>query len=184
MMVGIKVVSHNVRGLNGKIKQKHYLSHLHKQKPDILLMQESHIKSPSHHLLKDKMFLYQLHFYGSSKARGVAVLINNSMHYKEVSTLKGNDGRLAATKGLLNGTKVTIVSIYAPNEGQAAYLKEAFQKIVTFAEGILICAGDFNYIADLAVDRTYHRGLSRILQPHKYTGLQTLLDSFGFVDCW
>lgn len=125
-MFNIKVISYNVRGLNNKIKQKRFISQVHRLKPDILLLQESHIKTTSNKLLKDKMFPYQLHSRGSSKVRGVAILINNSLLYTELATLKDAEGRLAITKGILNGVKTTIASLYAPNEGQTAHLEEAF----------------------------------------------------------
>lgn len=117
-MSHLNVVSYNVCGLNNKIKQKRLISHIHRLKPDILLLQETHISSNSNHILNDKLFSYQFHSKGSSKARGTAILINRNLQFKETLTLKDTEGRFIATKGLLNGCKVTISSIYAPNVNQ------------------------------------------------------------------
>lgn len=117
MMADIKDISYNVRGLNDTIKSKRFLSLIHKLKTDILTIQEMHIKNTSNQVLKDNMLSYQLHSHGSSKARGTAILISRSVQFKELATLKDNEGRMVATKGILDGVPMTIVSLYAPNEG-------------------------------------------------------------------
>lgn len=45
-------------------------------------------------------------------------------------------------KGSLDGKLVTLVSLYAPNTGQIAFLEDAFKKISEFGEGTIVAAGD------------------------------------------
>lgn len=114
----------------------------------------------------------------------VAILIHKKMRYEEHDTLKDSEGRLVATKGNLNGRVVTLVSLYAPNEGQITFLNDSFRKLTSFAEGSLFCAGDFNYIVDLSMDRTYPGRQSYPSSAPIYTKLKSLLEDFNLVDCW
>lgn len=47
-----------------------------------------------------------------------------------------------------------------------------------------LCAGDFNYVVDLQMDRTYRRNVSHILTTHSYTVLRNLFKKYSFIDCW
>lgn len=115
---------------------------------------------------------------------GTAILLSKSLRYSEKASYRDSRGRYVITKGLLNTEKVTIVSIYAPNVGQIDFLEEAFQKVSTFGEGTVIIAGDFNYVADLQVDRKYRHGLNKLLGGQFYTSLHALFEKFCFTDCW
>lgn len=44
--------------------------------------------------------------------------------------------------------------------------------------------GDFNYVADLQLDRTYKKGMARLLTSHSYTALHDLFNKYGMIDCW
>lgn len=76
--------------------------------------------------------------------------------------------------------------IYAPNAGQIAFLRQTFMMLRMFAEGPMIVAGDFNYIANLAKVRTHYR--ANMNKNNFYTSLNTplhsLLEEFMFVDVW
>lgn len=48
----------------------------------------------------------------------------------------------------------------------------------------LICTGDFNYIADLSLDRTYKMGHATLLQTNTYTKLHALFEKFHLLHCW
>lgn len=183
-MASLKVLTYNVRGINDKIKRKRLISQMHKINPDILLLQETHLKSKTTHILNDKRFSYQIHSQGSSKARGTAILIHRRLRFEELDTWKDTQGRFIVTKGNLNGRLVTIASIYAPNEGQVAFIEDFLSKLMLFSGGSLICAGDFNYIVDLKADRTYSGSRPFSSQLHMYTKFKSLLDTFGLVDCW
>lgn len=127
-MSHIKVLSYNIRSLNNKIKQKCFISQIHKLNPDILLVQETHLRNNTNRILNDKRFNYQVHSQGSSEARGTAILINRTLQFKEIQVLKDKERRLISTKGILNGQKVTISSIYAPNDNQLQFLEDSFRK--------------------------------------------------------
>lgn len=79
---------------------------------------------------------------------------------------------------------VTIVSIYAPNDGHLRFLEDVLLQIQSFSDGLLLIAEDFNYVADLHLDMAYKKGMARILAPHTYTALHDLFEKHNLVDCW
>lgn len=89
-----------------------------------------------------------------------------------------------AVKGTLNGEKVTIASIYAPNVSQTIFLESVFQRLSVFQEGILILAGDCNYIVDLKLDRTYDPSAAAIVKNNSFTALHCLMAAYDLVDIW
>lgn len=148
------------------------------------MLQETHLRSNVNDVLNRRHFPFQIHEAGSSKARETAILLGKSLRYNEKASCKDKRVRYVMTKGFLNNELVTIVSIYSPNVGQIDFLEETFQKVSVFSEGLVILAGDFNYVGDLKFDRTYARGLNKIFDDHLYTALHNLIERYGFVDCW
>lgn len=117
-----KIFCLNVNGLNDNIKCKRLKMLLHTLKPEIALLQETHLKQNNNLILRDRSFLYQWHPSGSSKARGTAILISRTVQFQEVAVLRDKEGRYVAVRGILHGESVMIVSIYTPNTAQITFL--------------------------------------------------------------
>lgn len=60
-------------------------------------------------------------------------------------------------KRTLDSSPVILASIYAPNDGQIAFLRQTFIHLTTFAHGQLILAGDHNYVVDIGKDKSHFR---------------------------
>lgn len=184
MSPSFKLATLNVRGLNNNIKKKRLLSLTKRINVDILLLQETHLKKTAFPIVNKHHFPYQIHALSNGKARGTAILIGKNHRFEELASLKDKGGRYVITKGRLDTELVTIASIYAPNDGQLRFLEDVLLKIQDFSDGLLLIAGDFNYVADLHLDRTYKRGLAKILAPHTYTALHCLFEKHNLIDCW
>lgn len=180
----LKLTTLNVRGLGNAIKRKRLLSLATRLNMDILLLQETHLKKTNFPIINKHHYPYQIHAPGNGKARGTAILISKNHCFQELTSLKDREGRYVITKGFLNAELVTIASIYAPNDGQICFLEDVLLQIQHFSDGLLLIAGDFNYVADLHLDRTYKKGLGRILAPHTYTALHDLFEKHNLIDCW
>lgn len=180
----IKAFSLNVNGLRDNIKRKRLKTLLHKLRPEVVLLQETHLKQTSNVVLQDKVYLFQWHSYGTSKSRGTAILLHRSVQFQEDAVLKDTEGRYIAIRGTLNGEKVTIASIYAPNVAQVSFLNDVFQKLTEFGEGALIFGSDYNYISDLKYDRSYAPSDATIFQNSSFTALHNSLQTYGLVDSW
>lgn len=94
-------------------------------------------------------------------------------------------------KGLLEGQRFTIGSVYTPNFSQLPFLEDTFLALSQFQDGHIILGGDLNYILDEHLDRSsgdkfiYQstKGKPR-KQRIKYSGLQHLLAKHNLIDSW
>lgn len=78
----MKLLTLNVRGLQNKIKQKRGATHIKKLVPDIILLQETHVRNDTDLILDQKMYSFQFHAVGTSKARGVSLLFKKTSHFQ------------------------------------------------------------------------------------------------------
>lgn len=150
----IKTVSLNCRGWNNPIKAKRITSLTLKLRPSILLLQETHLKQTDGPILKSKCWSQQLLAPGSSKARGVAILIAKNCSFQVEALLVDPQGRFLFVKGLLADQKITVANVYVPNVGQLEFLLTILEKLEEFKEGDLILGGDFNLIVDISKDKS------------------------------
>lgn len=166
-----------------------------RERPDVVLLQETHVKSfdpASPYILKSRWFPHQYAAFGTSKARGVAILIAKDLQFTFSDSLVDLKGRYLFVNCVINEMPFTLASIYAPNTDQLPFLTDTFMKLHGFKSGEVLLGGDLNYISDLTSDkltvqsppsnkrRTAHRPM-RFTAPTK---LPELFQSFGLVDVW
>lgn len=185
-MANLSVLSVNIRGLNHVIKRKRFFPHLHTHKPDICMLQETHIKKKAEIYLRSRKYSQQWHAAGSSKARGVSLLLKRELNFQMHGVHTDPQGRFLFVKGTLDSSIIMFAVIYMPNDGQITFLRQTFMLLRAFAEGPTIVGGDFNYVVNLARDRTHYR-TNRNKQPpitSLNTPLYALLEEFMLVDIW
>lgn len=125
----MKILTVNVRGLNNKIKLRRVTTALIKQHPDILMLQETHLKQQQGLVCKSKYFGQQFHFPGSSKSRGTAILFSSKIRFQMQEVKKDDRGRFIFVKGLLEHKMCTLASIYAPNQDQVHFLQDTLREL-------------------------------------------------------
>src|SRR4029434_1282886 len=76
-------------------------SHIHQLKADIMFLQETHLKATDHQRLHRNWIVQQFHSKFHSKARGVAILIRNTVQFSPSSILEDPYGRYVIVSGLL-----------------------------------------------------------------------------------
>lgn len=152
-MAVLNLLSVNIRGLNHNIKRKRFLAQLHRSNPDICFIQETHLRKDADHFLKSRRYEQQFHSLGSLKARGVSILIKNTVNFKIQDVVRDLNGRFIFLKGLVDSRVMTFASLYAPNEGQISFLRQALLTLSSFSQGPVIVAEDLNYVVDLALDK-------------------------------
>lgn len=125
-MASYKVITLNCNGLNNPVKWRRLVANLHKECPDIVFLQETHIKSLTSRFLSSNRFLHQFHAPGLSKARGVVVLILKNLQFSVLSTYSDPEGRFIFINCMVNEVTYTLVSLYAPNANQLSFLDQTF----------------------------------------------------------
>ena len=112
--------------------------------------------------------------HGSSRSRGVAILLPKLSEYKIKNVIQNPGGRYIITEIECFRDIYTFVNIYAPTQDkekeQLLLLETLLEDIVKFEGKNLIYGGDFNIIFDPKLD--------------KKGGSQSIIESFDLCDIW
>lgn len=108
----------NCRELNNPVKRRRVSDALVRERPDITFLQETHLKSlnPSNpRVLRSKWFAHHFFAPGSTKARGVAILMSKTLPFVFLDSVIDPRGRYVFVKCTIANSPYTLASIYAPN---------------------------------------------------------------------
>uniref|UniRef100_A0A3P8TGQ6 exodeoxyribonuclease III n=1 Tax=Amphiprion percula TaxID=161767 RepID=A0A3P8TGQ6_AMPPE len=181
-MGSLKVISYNVKGLHSPIKRKKTLNQLRKINCQIAFLQEAHLSDIEHDKLKkswaDKVF-YSSH--QSGRRRGVSILIHRQVNFSSSLVHKDSEGRFILVNGSIDGTQVSLMNIYAPNEDIPGFISKIFTTILQHSTGILLLGGDFNCAMSQFTDR---QPPSKASTPRMSKMLKYLSIESGLVDVW
>lgn len=183
--MAVQIITQNVNRLNNSVKKKRMYAHLSKLSPDILMLQETHFKSKVDFIFNPKQFPLQLQASGTSKSRGVAILISSRVRFTLSIILADKNGKFLFANGCLEGREVTLATLYVPNENQLSCLEDVLLKIQNFSTGEIVLGGDLNLIVDTTMDKMH--GSSSGLMPTKSAQAFTLADlftKFNLLDIW
>lgn len=84
-------------------------------------------------------------------------MVNKNLNFIINKEIKDNEGRIACIEALINGSKIILCNIYAPNKGDPHFFHKV-NKILGEMEGQVILAGDFNEVMDALLDKSKFRG--------------------------
>lgn len=168
----------NIRGTKCPVKRKCILYYLKQHKVDIALLQETHLTDSEPDKLK-REWVGQVYYSSfTSRARGVAILINKHCPFQLQSQIKDKGGRFVIIQGFINTEPITIVNVYGPNHDDPKSYQEIFLKLMCPSSEIIM-AGDFNLVLDPSSDRSSSNSinLTQMLKAEmKDFGLCRLID--------
>uniref|UniRef100_A0A8C9PEU7 exodeoxyribonuclease III n=1 Tax=Spermophilus dauricus TaxID=99837 RepID=A0A8C9PEU7_SPEDA len=84
------------------------------------------------------------HAHGPRKQAGVAILISNKIDFKTKLIKRDKEGHYILLKGTIHQQDITIINIYAPNNGAATFIKQILLKFKNQIDHNTIIMGDFN----------------------------------------
>lgn len=125
-------LSVNVQGLNNPVKRRRVISQVVKSGADVVLLQETHVKDRQRHPLPHHKFPVFFSAAGSSKSRGVSILVAKYVPFDAQAVSFNPKGRYVMVKGAIENKKITFASIYAPNTGQVAFMELVLDKLSGF----------------------------------------------------
>lgn len=181
-MNSLNFITYNVKGLGNPIKRKKILSHLKKLQCSIAMLQETHLSEKEHLKLKrewvDQVFSSS---FENGRRRGVAILFNKSVYFSQTEMVRDKEGRYIIVKGAINGIKLTLLNLYAPNEDSPDFFKDIAGLLADVMEGLVLIGGDFNCIWNQYMDKLPAGGstISR-----KSSTLHAMASELGLVDVW
>lgn len=145
----IKIISLNARGLNIPERLSQLLHVMHRNKADIIFIQETHFRTDAIPKLQNHYYPTAFHATTpTSKSKGVSILLAKNCPFQLAGTLADEEGRYLFLKGSLLGRKITLANIYAPNSHQVTTFRTITTTLSVFQEGMLILGGDFNVPLD------------------------------------
>ena len=148
----MSLVSWNVRGLGHPVTRGKVFSHLKSLKPDIIFLQETHVKATQHKKLRANWIsqVYQSPF--TSKARGVAILFQKTVPFRFQSSTTDPNGRFIIVTGHINLFPVALVNIYELNTDDPAFFCKVFDLIPDDDSSHIVIGGNFNCYLDPYLD--------------------------------
>lgn len=158
-------------------------THLAKSLAEIIFLQETHVKDSSKHPAPHRKFPTFFSAPGSSKSRGVAILLAGHLQFQLKEVIRDPRGWYVIVKGLLESRLVTLASLYAPNSGQLEFLESTLEMLDSVKEGLLLVGGDLNSVMDLEWDKSCCPGKG-LRSLHSKTKVHDLLTRLHLVDVW
>lgn len=140
----LKVVSHNVHGPNSPSKRQKVLQHLHSQKVDVALLQETHFpKSYRPTFIHSKFPTFYLS-NTDDKTKGVGIIFSHKSKFSLKLEHKDPEGRYILVTEELDDQNYSFLSYYALNKGQLSFFQSMLKTLTPLLEAMIIIGGDSN----------------------------------------
>ncbi len=139
------VLSLNVRGIRDQIKRRSIFSYLKDQKANIYFLQETYSERADKNIWRKEWGGELFFSQGTTHSKGVCILINPFVQLKVDYSYTNDSGRIVLIAIILNGQKLSLYNIYAPNDqaNQLLFMQELNNCIIDKSElTSLIVGGD------------------------------------------
>lgn len=171
----------NVKGLGNPIKRKKIMTSLKRNNYDVVFLQESHMSSEESEKLCRGWVGHVFYSTGSSKSRGVITLISKHLQFKCLRQIKDNAGRVIIVQAEIQGQKIILANIYAPNVDDQTFFGDLESKLQAAGDHDIVLGGDFNLLMDPVLD---HSGAAVRRAPKASLTLKRVCKTLGLVDIW
>ena len=178
----VRIESLNARGLRDGTKKCDVFDKAKMRNTDIMFIQEIHWTMTDYTKIREDWNIVTIIAGNSSSARGTASLLNKTFEYKLHDTVIDINGRYVIIDieiALLG--RITLGSIYAPNEQIETFIDELFEKINTLNNVFHIIGGVWNMIQDFNLD-TYNYEKWNNKKASEHLGKKKT--EFELVDIW
>ena len=127
-----KLLSLNVRGLNSSRKRRQVFRWLHQQQSDIIFLQETYSSPESIKRWETEWGGKIASSHGSSHSRGVMILFKPRLDVDLEKITTDNIGRCILAETIIDGTRIVLVNIYAPNDAtqQVVFLRDVSKQFL------------------------------------------------------
>lgn len=142
-----------MNGLNKPRKRKTVFHWIRKQKPDIVCLQETHVRKEDFRLIVNKQLGLEFYSLSQKKVKGVIFYINKDFNPKVV--FLDSEGRYIAVEIDYEGKKTLLVGIYAPYDNKGKFFEKIAEELQNCIYDQVIMLGDFNGVSDPTWDRTF-----------------------------
>lgn len=151
-------------------------------KPDVILLQETHLNINSQKRLSYKWIGQIYHSRFNYKARGTAILIRRGISFELSEVISDANGRYVVVVGKLFNTPLMLANIYGPNWDNAQFFTQFFSALPDLNSYKLILGGDFNCVLHAQLDRSNPKPNNTLSSAAMV--INSFLRSYGLSDPW
>ena len=148
----IKISTSNVRGLHEPQKRKDLFNYLRGKQFQICCLQETHFTEGLEPYIHAEWGGNVYFSSYTSNSRGICILFNNNLEYKVIRIKKDGHGNFILLDILIEGKRLTFVSIYGPNEDSPDFFRNIANLIEETGNDTCVLCGDFNVVQDQNLD--------------------------------
>jgi len=181
MTNSVKILSMNCRGLNGKQKRRDVIHYLRGKNASIICLQDVHFEPKLEMMVKAEWGGDAYFSSYASNSRGVAILLHNMLDYKVYSTKVDKNGNWVILDISINSIRVTLVSIYGPNEDNPDFYENIKKIVEEFDNAHCIFCGDWNLVQDQELDTSNY---IRLNNPKARESVINMKNDLGLMDPW
>ena len=155
-------------------------SHILETKITIYTVFNTHFVMENENLIRNE-WGYNCYFNSfKSNARGVAILINNNFEIKINKQKKDGSGNFLALDIELDGSKITLITVYGPNIDNPIFYDVISETIDEFGNTSVIICGDFNLV--LKPDLDYDENYRNVNNPKARKKVLEIIETYALVD--
>ena len=149
----IKILTFNTNGLGDDMKQREVFHCISKKGFDVIFLQETHSTKKQEKFWSSTWGSKIWFAHGESNARGVVIMFNKKLNVVIHNVIIDQGGRYNILYVMLEGIKMLLVNIYAPNQDNPQFFEDVAKEIDRFTPEHILMAGDFNLAIDPKIDR-------------------------------
>ena len=178
-----KLISWHVNGLGTYTKRHKVFNYLKQKKPDIIMLQETHLSEKDVFRIKERWIGQMVHNTYNQKQRGVCILFSKQFKVQILKEYKDKDGRILIILIHIGTTNQNIIlsNIYAPNEEDPLFFYKVKTALLEFGDFPIIWGGDFNQVLDTFLDKSNNTNL-KISKTQEE--IQNIGKELGLKDIW
>ena len=150
----VRFISWNIKGIQHPIKRTRIFTHLKSMNPDIMYLQETHLRAGEHLKLKKGWVDQIFHSNYGDRSRGAAILIRKGVPFTPTEVISDNNGRYIIVTGKLCGSLVVLANLYGPNWDSPEFFSRLVEKLPDLNSHLLILGGDFNCVLQPMLDKS------------------------------
>ena len=183
MANALTICSANCQGLGSSSsgKRKDVMNYLKNKKFDIYFLQDTHFESNIEHIVRAE-WGYECWFNSfTSRARGVAILFNNTFEFKVQNIHSDKTGNLLVMNVIINSIEYILVNIYAPNRDEPDFFRQIQNTLNKYQVDNVIIGGDWNLLLDPNNDGKNYKNVNN---PGAKEEVSNLTLQFNLIDIW
>ena len=148
---------------------------------DVVFLQETHMSKEESEKLCTGWVGHVFYSTGSSKSKGVIILVSKHLQFKCIKQIKDNSGRMIIILAEIQSQKLILANIYAPNLDDQTFFADLERKLQSAGNHAIVLGGDLNLVMDPALD---HSGTVLRKVPKAAVTLQRICKSLRLIDIW